>query len=217
VLVNVADYYFLYFFAVVVPYFCCTLVIFLPAISSFFLLAFGYLIGYKLAGRLSSILIFLSSSATCYLFFIYPIFRNFILEKFGKGLGIFVIQKEHNFSSSGSVTFFPTSDFERRLIDPLSDPLFCFMKESNQLNLKIDYGTFLDAPFFHANFNFVFDSVSIVMALVITTISFLVHLYSTSYMKSDPHQIRFFALLSLFTFFMLILVCADNLVMLYVG
>lgn len=55
------------------------------------------------------------------------------------------------------------------------------------------------------------------MLLVITTISFLVHLYSTEYMGHDPFLTRFLAFLSLFTFFMLLLVTADNLVQLFLG
>jgi len=55
------------------------------------------------------------------------------------------------------------------------------------------------------------------MVTTITVISFLVHLFATTYMKSDPHQVRFFALLSLFTFFMIVLVLGGNMVMLYIG
>ena len=45
----------------------------------------------------------------------------------------------------------------------------------------------------------------------------LVHLYSTEYMKTDPHLPRFMSYLSLFTFFMLILVTADNFIQMFVG
>ncbi len=55
------------------------------------------------------------------------------------------------------------------------------------------------------------------MLVVVTTISALVHLYSIGYMAEDPHRPRFFAYLSLFTFFMLALVTADNLVQLFFG
>lgn len=103
------------------------------------------------------------------------------------------------------------------MIDPLSVPAFVNMKEAKFLNLWLDFGTFIRAPFFRANMEFVVDSVSIIMIVTITTISFLVHLYSIVYMKKDPHSVRFFALLSLFTFFMIVLVMAGNLVMLYIG
>ena len=55
------------------------------------------------------------------------------------------------------------------------------------------------------------------MLLVVCIISFLVHLYSTEYMKGDPHLSRFMSYLSLFTVFMLILITADNFVQLFVG
>ena len=55
------------------------------------------------------------------------------------------------------------------------------------------------------------------MLVVVTTVSSLVHIYSIGYMSHDPHQPRFFAYLSLFTFAMLMLVTADNLVQLFFG
>jgi len=55
------------------------------------------------------------------------------------------------------------------------------------------------------------------MLIVITFISMLVHIYSISYMNDDPHIIRFMSYLSLFTFFMLILVTSDNFLQLFVG
>ena len=62
-----------------------------------------------------------------------------------------------------------------------------------------------------------FDTVSVLMIVIITTISFFVHLYSTAYMSHDPHLSRFMSYLSLFTFFMLILVTADNFFQLFLG
>jgi NADH:ubiquinone oxidoreductase subunit 5 (subunit L)/multisubunit Na+/H+ antiporter MnhA subunit len=55
------------------------------------------------------------------------------------------------------------------------------------------------------------------MLVVVNTISALVHLYSTSYMEEDPHIVRFMSYLSLFTFFMLVLVTADNFLQLFLG
>ena len=52
---------------------------------------------------------------------------------------------------------------------------------------------------------------------VLSTVSSLVHLYSIGYMHEDPHRPRFFAYLSLFTFAMLMLVTADNLVQMFFG
>jgi NADH-quinone oxidoreductase subunit L len=61
------------------------------------------------------------------------------------------------------------------------------------------------------------DAMSATMMLVVTGVGFLIHLYSTEYMKTDAGYHRFFAYLNLFCFAMLVLVMADNLVVLFVG
>jgi NADH-quinone oxidoreductase subunit L len=61
------------------------------------------------------------------------------------------------------------------------------------------------------------DTLSAVMLVVVCTISAFVHLYSIGYMEEDPYRPRFFSYLSLFTFAMLMLVTADNLVQLFFG
>ena len=61
------------------------------------------------------------------------------------------------------------------------------------------------------------DTLTAVMLVVVNTVSALVHLYSIGYMEEDPHRPRFFAYLSLFTFAMLMLVTADNLVQMFFG
>ncbi|MEH3100774.1 NADH-quinone oxidoreductase subunit L [Sphingomonas adhaesiva] len=61
------------------------------------------------------------------------------------------------------------------------------------------------------------DALTAVMLVVITSVSALVHLYSWGYMSEDPDQPRFFAYLSLFTFAMLMLVTADNLIQMFFG
>jgi NADH-quinone oxidoreductase subunit L len=61
------------------------------------------------------------------------------------------------------------------------------------------------------------DTLTAVMLVVVNTVSGLVHLYSIGYMHEDPHRQRFFAYLSLFTFAMLALVTADNLVQMFFG
>jgi NADH-quinone oxidoreductase subunit L len=61
------------------------------------------------------------------------------------------------------------------------------------------------------------DTLTAVMLVVVTTVSFLVHVYSIGYMSDDPSRPRFFAYLSLFTFAMLMLVTADNLVQMFFG
>jgi NADH-quinone oxidoreductase subunit L len=61
------------------------------------------------------------------------------------------------------------------------------------------------------------DTLTVVMLVVVTTISALVHVYSIGYMAHDPYRPRFFAYLSFFTFAMLALVTADNLVQMFFG
>jgi len=61
------------------------------------------------------------------------------------------------------------------------------------------------------------DTLTAVMLVVVTTVSSLVHLYSIGYMDEDPYRPRFFGYLSLFTFAMLMLVTANNLVQLFFG
>ena len=70
---------------------------------------------------------------------------------------------------------------------------------------------------FDASWGFYFDSLTVVMLVVITFVSTLVHIYSISYMSEDPHIPRFMCLLSVFTFFMLMLVTADNFIQMFFG
>jgi NADH-ubiquinone oxidoreductase chain 5 len=67
------------------------------------------------------------------------------------------------------------------------------------------------------NWGFLFDSLTVVMCIVVTFVSSLVHLYSIEYMSHDPHLPRFMSYLSLFTFFMLILITADNFIQMFLG
>lgn len=77
--------------------------------------------------------------------------------------------------------------------------------------------TWISSDVLNIDWGFMFDSLTVSMCVVVTFISFFVHLYSTEYMSHDPHLSRFMSYLSLFTFFMLILVTADNFVQMFVG
>ena len=70
---------------------------------------------------------------------------------------------------------------------------------------------------FSADVSFLLDPLSAVMILVVTGVGFLIHVYSTGYMAHDPDVRRFFLYLNLFTFAMLTLVLADNLLLMFVG
>ena len=70
---------------------------------------------------------------------------------------------------------------------------------------------------FSVNVGFQIDQLTTVMLLVVTTLSSLIHIYSVGYMHGDKGYPRFFAYLALFTFFMLVLVMANNFLVMFVG
>ena len=69
----------------------------------------------------------------------------------------------------------------------------------------------------HLNWALRFDVLTAVMVLVVTVVSAMVHLYAIGYMHEDPSRAKFMAYLSLFTFFMLMLVTADNFAQMFFG
>jgi NADH-quinone oxidoreductase subunit L len=77
--------------------------------------------------------------------------------------------------------------------------------------------TWIVAGPFRAEAGVRLDALSAVMTLVVTGVGFLIHVYSTGYMHGDRGFARYFAYLNLFTAAMLILVLADNLLLLFVG
>ncbi|MBN8871401.1 MAG: NADH-quinone oxidoreductase subunit L [Rhodospirillales bacterium] len=81
----------------------------------------------------------------------------------------------------------------------------------------IDLGTWMEAGKFHVSWALRYDTLSAVMVAMVSFVSMLIHVYSIGYMAHDATRWRFFAYLSLFTFAMLMLVTADNLVQLFFG
>jgi NADH-quinone oxidoreductase subunit L len=77
--------------------------------------------------------------------------------------------------------------------------------------------TWLDVSGFAPTIGFYLDSISVLWVLVITVVGFLIHLYSTEHMEQDEGFTRFFMYLNLFVASMLVLVLADNLLLLYLG
>nr|WOE90980.1 NADH dehydrogenase subunit 5 [Aequorea sp. MKL-2023] len=84
-------------------------------------------------------------------------------------------------------------------------------------NTSINLWSWFDLGLLHNPITLQFDGVVCSMLILVTSVSFFVHLFSTSYMDGDPHLPRFMAYLSLFTFFMLVLVTSNNLVQLFIG
>jgi len=81
----------------------------------------------------------------------------------------------------------------------------------------VPLATWIGSGELHVNWALQIDPLTVVMFVVVTTVSAFVHMYSIGYMDDDPHKPRFFSYLSLFTFAMLMLVSADNLVQLFFG
>ncbi|MBT6110673.1 MAG: NADH-quinone oxidoreductase subunit L, partial [Rhodospirillales bacterium] len=77
--------------------------------------------------------------------------------------------------------------------------------------------TWIDSGTFEVSWALKVDSLTAVMLIVVTGVSSMVHIYSIGYMHHDRHVPRFMAYLSLFTFFMLMLITADNLIQMFFG
>ncbi len=82
---------------------------------------------------------------------------------------------------------------------------------------RITLFSYITSGDLHSEWALRIDSLTAVMLVVVTTISSLVHIYSVGYMEEDPYKPRFFAYLSFFTFAMLMLVTADNLIQMFFG
>ena len=82
---------------------------------------------------------------------------------------------------------------------------------------KVTLWTWMQVGTFSSNVAFYFDGLTLVMMSVITGVGFLIHLFSTEFMEEDVSYARYFAYLNMFVAAMLILVMADNLLLLYLG
>jgi NADH-ubiquinone oxidoreductase chain 5 len=83
--------------------------------------------------------------------------------------------------------------------------------------LYLKSSSWINSTFFNVYWEFYFDRLTACILIVVSSISTLVHIYGSVYMIADPHRSRFIAYLSLFTFFMLILVTSGNYLQLFVG
>lgn len=83
--------------------------------------------------------------------------------------------------------------------------------------VTIKLSTWLLVDILKVRFGFLFDDLTAAMLFIISIISFFVHLYSIGYLDHDPYATRFFSFLSLFTFFMILLVTSDNFLQLFFG
>lgn len=83
--------------------------------------------------------------------------------------------------------------------------------------VSIQIFRWIDSESLNVTWGFFFDSLTVSMSIPVLIISFLVHIYSIGYMNHDPHNQRFFSYLSLFTFMMIILITANNFLVMFVG
>ena len=87
----------------------------------------------------------------------------------------------------------------------------------NNIPVTINIFRWVDAETLNISWGFNFDSLTVSMLIPVLIVSSLVHVYSIGYMNHDPHNQRFFSYLSLFTFMMIILVTANNFLLMFVG
>jgi proton-translocating NADH-quinone oxidoreductase chain L len=153
------------------------------------------------------------SQADYFLIIFFPIFIFFILFCFGRFIG-----KKGTLVYLCFIYFFVYFFFLKILISQVAPSLFLSSKAiTSDVIFSLTLGTWIFYDTLQVDYCFVFDNLSLIMSFLVLTVSICVHLYSFEYMELDPHIIRFIAYLSLFTFFMLILILADNLILLFVG
>jgi NADH-ubiquinone oxidoreductase chain 5 len=87
----------------------------------------------------------------------------------------------------------------------------------NNIPVTINLFRWIDSETLNIDWAFNFDSLTVAMLIPVLIVSSLVHVYSIGYMSHDPHNQRFFSYLSLFTFMMIILVTANNFLLMFVG
>lgn len=81
----------------------------------------------------------------------------------------------------------------------------------------VEYFSWIKTGGLDISFSYLVDPLSILMAMVVTGVGFLIHIYSIGYMHGDRGFARFFAYLNLFIFMMLTLVLADNYLLMFLG
>ena len=87
----------------------------------------------------------------------------------------------------------------------------------NNTSSSIEVLRWIDSESLNVLWAFNFDSLTVSMLIPVLIVSSLVHIYSIGYMSEDPHKQRFFSYLSLFTFMMVVLVTANNYLVMFVG
>src|SRR5277367_3639240 len=104
------------------------------------------------------------------------------------------------------------------VVAAICGPLACFQLVAGAPPGVVAVATWFDVGHFHVTWALRYDTLSAVMVAMVSFVSMLIHVYSIGYMGHEVRpRYRFFGYLSLFTFFMLMLVTADNLAQLFFG
>src|SRR5277367_1327437 len=104
------------------------------------------------------------------------------------------------------------------VVAAICGPLACFQLVAGAPPGVVAVATWFDVGHFHVTWALRYDTLSAAMVAMVTFVAMLIHVYSIGYLAHDAYpRYRFFAYLGLFTFSMLMLVTADNLLQLFFG
>ena len=96
--------------------------------------------------------------------------------------------------------------------------LLSFLKgKTDSFSTTVSFGEWVHIGSFNSGFSFLLDPLSLIMVLIITGVGFLIHIFSLYYMSDDSRPAKYFSFLNLFVFSMMILVLADNLLLMFLG
>lgn len=99
----------------------------------------------------------------------------------------------------------------------ISFSTFLSIKDQPDASFVVNIYDFINVGSLKIPFSFLIDPLSVLMMMIITGVGFLIHIYSMGYMHDDEGQVRFFAYLNLFVFFMLLLVMGSNYIIMFIG
>lgn len=131
-----------------------------------------------------------------------PLFGSIVSGFFGRKVGVSGAQLVTCFSVTTTTLLAIFAFFEVGL---------------NNIPVSIQLFRWIDTESLNVLWWFNYDSLTVSMLIPVLIVSSLVHIYSIGYMNHDPHKQRFFSYLSLFTFMMIILVTANNFLLMFVG
>lgn len=136
------------------------------------------------------------------LIILFPLLGSIIAGFFGRKIGV-----------TGSQIITCTSLSISSILITIAFYEVCLSGSPVYLNL----GSWIDSEILTISWEFNFDQLTISLGLAVLFCSTLIHIYSIDYLSSDPHIQRFFSYLSAFTFGMLVLICAANFFVMFIG